>query len=199
MREFFLIITVRAKQKVNTMDNKWRHGKVHFELPQLPPMLIALPGIKPITVVLDNDIGEEIVLLITEPRNKAKEFEGRDITRFMLKAGLVNTSFGPVCFLLFYFPGPYTGEQVTYENTVNPKDHQQLSVYEQLSNQKYWHVVIADDSGEVVNFFEFPNEYDLSNTFEQINNVCENMQVTDFMAAKSEYEAKYSIEQLLAM
>ena len=181
------------------MDNKWSLGKVHFELPHLPPILIAEPGIKPISVILDHDIGQEIVLLITEPKNKVKEFEGRNITRFMLKAGLVNTSFGPVCFLLFYFPDPLTGAQVTYENTINPKDSQQLLIYEQLSNQRYWHVVIADDSGGVVNFFEFPNEYGLDSTLEQINNACENIQVTDFMSAKVEYENRYSIEQLLAM
>jgi hypothetical protein len=188
-----------GQKRGNTMNNKWRHGKVHFELPQLPPVMIASPGIKPISVIMDNDIGAEIILLVTEPKNKVKEFEGRNITRFMLKAGLVNTSFGPVCFLLFYFPDPLTGAQVTYENTINPKDYQQLSIYEQLSNQRYWHVVIADDYGEVVNFFEFPNEYGLANTLEQVGSVCENMQVTDFMSAKAEYENRYSIEQLLAM
>ena len=179
------------------MNNKWRHGKVHFDLSPLPPILIASSGIMPISVVLDSDVGQEIVLLVTEPRDKVKEYEGRDITRFMLKAGLVNTSFGPVCFLLFYFPDPLTGAQVTYENTINPKDRQQLAIYEQLSRQRYWHVIIADDLGEVTNFFEFPNEYGLGETLQQVDNACENMQVTDFMSAKSEYESRYSIEQLL--
>ncbi|MFA4829322.1 MAG: hypothetical protein WC855_12360 [Thermodesulfovibrionales bacterium] len=181
------------------LDNKWKHGKAHFELPQLPPVMVASPGIKPISAVLDNKVGEEIVLLITEPQDKVREFEGRNITRFMLKAGLVNTAFGPVCWLLFYFPDPLSGGQVTYENTINPKAHDQLSIYEKLSNQKYWHVVIANDAGEVVNFFEFPNEYGLSDTLHQVKSVCSNMQVTDFIAAKAEYESKYSIDQLLAM
>ena len=181
------------------LDNKWMHGKVHFSLPQLPPVLIASPGIKPISVILDNSVGKEIVLLITESKDKTREFEGKKITTFMLKAGLVNTSCGPVCFLLFYFPDPLTGAQVTYENTINPKDYQQVSIYEQLSDQQYWHVVIADDTGEVVNFFELPNEYGLAETLQQVESVCENMKVTDFIAAKAEYENKYSIDQLLEM
>lgn len=123
---------------------------MHFELPELPPILISLAGIKAISAIVDNKVGEEIVLLITEPREKVKEFEGRDLTRLILKIGLINTSYGPVCFLLFHFPDPLTGAQVTYENTVNPKDHQQLSIYKRLSDQEYWHVVIADDAGEVV-------------------------------------------------
>jgi len=181
------------------LDNKWKHGKVHFELPQLPSILIASPGIKPISAVLDKSVGEEVVLLITEPTDKVKEFKGINITRFMLKAGLVNTSYGPLCFLLFYFHSALTGAQVVYENTVNPKDYQQLEIYNQLSSQKYWHVVIADDSGEVVNFFEFPNEYGLKEKLNQVVSVCEKMLVTDFMAAKAEYESAYSIDQLLAI
>ncbi len=181
------------------LDNKWKHGKVNFELPPLPHILIASPGMKPISAILDNSIGEEVLLLITEPKNKAAEFEGRNIARFMMKSGLINTSYGPVCFLLFYFSDSLTGEKVTYENTVNPKDNRQLSIYEQLSSQRYWHVVIADDAGEVVNFFEFPNEYGLSDTLKQVEGICRNMQVTDFVAAKAEYENRYSIDQLLAM
>ena len=181
------------------LENKWKHGKVHFKLPELPAMFLASPGIKLISVVIDNHVGKEIVLLITESVNQIEEFEGREISRFMLKAGLVNTSYGLVCFFLYYFPNPLTGRQVTYENTVNPKDCQQLSLYEQLSVQKYWHVVLADDSGKVVNFFEFPNEYGLNATLDQVKSVCKNSQVTDFKAAKAEYESKYSIDQLLAM
>ena len=68
-----------------------------------------------------------------------------------------------------------------------------------FSKRKRFGFVIADDSGEVTNFFEFPNEYGLGETLQQVGNVCENMQVTDFMSAKAEYESKYSIEQLLNM
>lgn len=181
------------------MDNKWKLGNVHLELPELPPIFLSSSGIKPISVVLDKNVGMEIVLLITEPGHQAKGFEGVNITRFMLKTGLVDTSSGPVCFLLFYFPDPLTGAQVTYENTVNPKDEQQLAIYEQLAAQKYWHVIVADTAGEVVNFFEFVNHYGLKETLDQVKFVCEKTPATDFMAAKAEYEDTYSIEALLAM
>jgi hypothetical protein len=114
-----------------------------------------------------------------------------------MKSGLVNTSYGPVCFLLFYFPSPATGQRVTYENIVNPKDKQQVSIYIQLAEQKYWHVVITDNNGEVLNFFEFPNIYGLADTLKQVQQVCAELHVSNFMAAKVEYEATYSIEELL--
>ncbi len=179
------------------IDNKWRHGKVQLELPPLPPVLLTSSGIKPVSFVLDQRVGPEIVLLLTEPREQAKEFEGRDITGFFMKSGLVNTSYGPVYWLLFYFPSPANGQRVTYENVVNPKDKQQVFIYRQLAEQKYWHVVIADNQGEVLNFFEFPNNYGLSDALKQVQQVCSELHVSDFMAAKAEYEATYSIEELL--
>jgi hypothetical protein len=181
------------------MDNKWSNGKVVFELPHSLHRLLAAIGIKPIALILDETIGPEIVLLITEPEEQSKEFEGRDITSFHLKAGLANTSYGPVFWLLFYFPSPSTGEQTTYECVVNPKDEQHLSYFRRLADQKYWHVVIATVEGEVINFFEFPNQYGLSETLQSINEVCVDRQMTDFEAAKSEYQAKFSIDALLKM
>ena len=181
------------------MNNKWKHGKAHFELGGVPSALTESHGIRPIPIILDDSVGEEIALLITEPASKAHQFSDRDITRFMLKTGLVNTTYGPVCFLLFYFPAPYSETLVAYEATVNPKDLQHLSIYKQLSNQQYWHVIIADDSGNVINFFEFPNQYGLKDTIDQVKAACENLEVLDFMQAKSEYEDRYTIDQLLKM
>ncbi|MDE0034488.1 MAG: hypothetical protein OXU75_15330 [Deltaproteobacteria bacterium] len=180
------------------LDNKWEHGKVRLELPALPAALISLPGIKPVAAVLDDTVGREIVLLITEPEDKTREFEGIKITEFRLSAGLAKTSYGPVCFMLFCFPNPGTGARVVYENTINPKNQRQLHLYKVLSNQTYWHVIIATDTGDVVNFFEFPNDYGLRETLERVESVCEKLEVSDFDAAKAEYERTYTIDQLLA-
>ena len=179
------------------LNNKWRHGKVLLELPPLPPALLESSGIKPVTFTLDQEIGSEIVLLITESKEQAKEFEGRDVTGFFTKSGLTRTSYGPVFWLLFYFPSPATGQRVIYENVVNPKDKRQVFIYMLLAEQEYWHVVIADNQGKVLNFFEFPNIYRLSDALEQMQQVCSELHVSDFMAAKAEYEATYSIEELL--
>lgn len=178
-------------------ENKWKHGKVIIELSQLPRDVLSSTGIKPMSVVLDASVGPEVILLITEPRSQIKEFQGRNITGFWMKSGLVNTSYGPVYWLLFYFPSPQNGEKVVYENVVNPKDAEHLSLYAALADQQYWHVIMADDSGEVVNFFEFPNNYGLAGSLRQIATAYVPLSVSDFAAAKQEYENTYSIEDLL--
>ena len=164
------------------MNNKWKRGRVNLKLSGLPSAFLAHSGIKPLPLVLDNNIGQEIILLINGPRDHVVEFEGIGTIDFMLKMGIIETSFGPICFLLFYFPNPPSGTQITYEYAVNPKDQQHLSTFYQLSSQRYWHVFIADNSGEVINFLEFPSDmYGLDEKLEGVVNFCKDMKVTDFM------------------
>jgi hypothetical protein len=180
------------------LANKWRHGKVQFALPPLSQRSITAAGIKPMSFILDKSVGPEIVLLITEPAAQIKEFEGREITSFHLNSGLANTSNGPVYWLFFYFPSPATGQRTTYECVVNPKDDTHLSLFRRLAEQDYWHVLMADDEGAVCNLFEFPNTYGLSETLISVVEICSSRNVSDFMAANAEYQAKFTVDELFA-
>lgn len=177
--------------------NKWRGGRVAWDLSSLPGVLLSSPGIKPLPAVLDPNVGTEVVLLITEPEGAVCDFQGRNITSFFMKSGLVNTSYGPVYWLLFYFPTPVTGQTTTYEIVVNPTDPVQLSNFTQLAAQEYWHVVIASTSGVSINFFEFPNNYGLEDALDQVRTACAGRKTSNFPAAKAEYQARFSVEQLL--
>lgn len=179
------------------LANKWMRGKVSFELPQLSPHSLAARGLKPMSLTLDESVGPEVVLLITEPSIRLEEFEERGITSLYLKSGLANTSFGPVCWLLFDFPSPATGQRTTYECVVNPKDDMHLNLFRRLAEQDYWHVVMADDRGTVHNCFEFPNAYGLSETVKSAEEICLSKDVSDFLAAKAEYQSRLTVDELL--
>lgn len=181
------------------MDNKWTNGITHIDASHLPADLIVPSGIKVVPAVLDVDIGEEIILLITEPKYQIADFKDRNITRLDLQTGVVRTSFGPICFLLFSFPDPRTGSKIVYESAINPTDERHLSIYKQLSVQTHWHVILATTQGDTVNFFEFPDKYELGKALDQVVCACSGMMVVDFVQAKREYEAKYPIERLLSM
>lgn len=179
------------------LRNKWNHGIVEFVLPPLSPIILQSSGLKPISMIVDERVGPEIVLLISEARAQANQFKGRQITGFFTKCGLANTSFGPIFWMFFYFPDPVTGQRVIYATVANPKDEEQLTVYEQIAMQEYWHIVIADDRGDVINFFEFPNVYGLSEALEDVRHTCFALDVSDFHEAKAEYQKKFSIDALL--
>ncbi len=50
-----------------------------------------------------------------------------------------------------------------------------------------------------MNFFEFPNNYGLAKSLDQVKDICSIMEVSDFMLAKAEYEKKYSIDELISL
>jgi len=181
------------------LDNKWRHGIVKFEIPFLQPEVLSLSGIKPFPLIVDIKNGPEIVLLITDSKERVREFKGIDKTDFYMKSGLASTSCGPVYFILFYFPSLVTDQTIAYECVVNPKSQTQMDIFKQLASQKYWHVIVTDETGEVVNFFEFNNIYELTDALEQVENVCLQIEVSDFISAKAEYQRTYTIEELLNM
>jgi heat shock protein HspQ len=177
-------------------DNKWKDGNVELELSQLPGNLFNTPLIKPIQLFKKGSSDTEIMLLHTLEKKDAKKFIDKDIS-IDVKSGVIYTSYGPVCFILFSIPDPDTDNVYTYENTINPKKNDELSVYKRLADQKYWHLIVADKEKNVVTFFEFSNENSLKESLDQIENACKDLEVTDFKAAKKEYENKYTVEQLL--
>jgi len=114
-----------------------------------------------------------------------------------MKTGLIKTAYGPVFWLLFSFPSPFNGTMTTYEVVVNPTDDEHLAPFRALADQAYWHVVIADTDGSIVNLFEFPNSYGLGQALDDVSELCEAMNGTNFWAAKAEYQARYSVDDLL--
>lgn len=180
-------------------NNKWVHGDVQFELPNLHPRIISSPGLKPTPLILDQDTGLEIVLLAIEPGQALHKFHNRKSLRFEIKSGLVNTSHGPVMFLLYIIPDPVDGNDVVYENSIDPTNCDILETYRKLSNQQYWHLIFIDQQAKVHNFFEFENLYELGETLNQVEDVVKDMDSSDFLAAKAEYENRYTVEYLLSL
>ncbi|WP_257291773.1 hypothetical protein, partial [Endozoicomonas sp. ONNA1] len=135
--------------------------------------------------------------LITEPAGQLDYVKGKNIANFHIVAGMVNTSYGPVFFIVFYFPDPRTSSKISYETLIDPFNLQQVSIYQRLASQLYWHVAIADDTGKVANFFEFPNQYNLDETIQQVLSACANFEPVNFDMAKAEFMANYSIDDLL--
>lgn len=154
------------------INNKWNKGEVLLKLPPLPPAYTKNTGIKPIELVLDQDIGSEMILLVLEREDDLLGYKNNFEKKLDIKVGALNTSFGPICFMLFIMPDPTHGGKVTYENTINVKDQGQLNIYKKLANQIYWHVVIANMNGSVRGFIEFDNNYGLSNMLNSIENAC---------------------------
>ena len=139
----------------------------------------------------------EVVLLIVEPSKAQDPFRKMKTPRLGVKNGLVHTAFGSVFWTLFMFTDPRSKETFSYEATVNPKDTEHTAIFTELANQQWWHPVITNDAGFVRGSFEIRNTFGLATALNSAQAECADRQVSDFMAAKAEYERRYTIQDLI--
>jgi hypothetical protein len=184
------------------INNKWTHGTVHFVLPPLPPQFRTAEGIVPWRLALDPKVGSEMVLLLLDRTPFVHDLAKINPFDLRLKTGLVRTSHGPLCFLLFYIPDPTRPGSVylAIDAHMNPLDTEHLVAWRDLARQSHWHLVLVGANDKLVDLFEFENGFDLGEALDQIDTACSSMAGGgSFDEAKAEFAASYSIENLLRM
>src|SRR5450631_1858779 len=92
-----------------TFGNQFRHGKWHFELAETSLSPIGMAGARFEKTTLDEEIGPEVVLMLTDPTAFAHELK-RERFALRLKSGVAQTSVGPVLFLLWWIPPVTNGK-----------------------------------------------------------------------------------------
>jgi hypothetical protein len=183
-----------------TLHNKWSHGKTRFAV-SLPLYVSGAEGILPFRMIIDPQVGSEIALLLFDRTPFIYELAKVRPFDLIIKTGLVHTSHGPLCFLLFYVPDPRRPGQVytAIEAHVNPLDVQHLVMWRDLARQSHWHLILVGANDEVVDFFEFENTFELGKTLDQIEAISPPVVSGSFDEAKIEFGATYTIEDLLLM
>lgn len=181
-----------------TLDNKLT-STAHFELGQCPLFdLVPESAVVPIPAILDDQIGSEMVLLLIDKTPfiytlaKVKPFS------LMLKTGLVETSHGPVGFLLFYVPQPGSPDDpyFAHDYHLNLSDPGVLATWRDLARQTHWHLILVDSEREVQDVLEFENVYGLGQALTAMTNASAEMQTGDFALAKQEFCEQYSLNDL---
>jgi hypothetical protein len=195
------ISSERNNDTAAMFNNQLTRGSKHFVLPPLPPELRAAEGLIPWRLALDPNVGSEMVLLLldrtpfVEDLAKIRPFDLR------LKTGLVRTSHGPLCFLLFYVPNPMRPGAVYFsiDVHVNPLDPLHLITWRDLARQSHWHLILVGANDKIVDLFEFQNTFDVGQTLDQFKSLSSSTPEGDFDQAKVEFSATYTVEHLLQM
>ena len=172
-----------------TLNNKLS-GKLKIALGPIPYFdTVADAGILPMFMVLEERIGTEMVLLWIDKTPFINELAQLQPFNLFLKTGLVQTSHGPLMFLLFCVPNPdepNTPFAMTdfHVNLVSPSV---VSTLRELARQTHWHLILVDCEGAEVGLFEFSNDYGLGVALDQYLVAYTGMGYGDFMAAKEEF------------
>ena len=185
-------------------NNKLAGDKAHYVMPPLPLALRASEGIIPSDIVVDPNVGTETVLLLLDRTPfiydlaKVRPFDLR------LKSGFVDTSHGPVFFLLLYVPDPNRPgvEYYAVDIHVNPYDPTHMTYWRNLARQSHWHLILVGAGDKLVDLFEFKNTFELSDAIEAVELTCQIAPAiagNSFDKAKAEFSSKNSIDDLLKM
>lgn len=182
------------------MENKWAKGQVEFVLPPLPATLRGKEGLLPLDLIIDPQVGKETALFLFDSTPFIYDIAALNPISLRLKAGMYNTSNGPLLFLLFYVPDPVEPNKMFagYDCHVNPFDDHHLSVWQRLARQTHWHLILVGEDEQLVNFYEFENTYNLEETLDYAQQTSAGMKQGSFDLAKQEFMASVSIEDLFA-
>lgn len=179
------------------LDNKWRHGPTRFEIPELP-FLNLFDGFIPIYLVLDPDVGKEVVLFLNDRTEFIDTLKATKPFRLFVKTGLARNEYGSLGFLLFWIQNPKNPDDyvAAYDMYVNPTDEGQIQLWGDLAAQTHWHVVLVGPKREQEDFFEFENCYGLDEFVHAVRQGCKDIPMIDFFKAREKFGQEHSIRDL---
>ena len=146
---------------------------------------------------LNDRIGPEAVALMIEDDPSSLLAKRR--LNLNLKAGIAETVFGPVMFLIWWIPPLVNGRPFAfYEQLLNPLHPGTTHILQQFADQTHLHMLLLDQTGKVHNLFEFENTFG----FDHLKACAENEGLgcdenSNFELAKVAYEASYDPTELL--
>ncbi|SRR6266446_1161518 len=183
------------------LQNKWRHGSTRFDIPDFGPVLNQFDGLMPFYVVLEPDIGREVVLILRDRTDFMNTLKATKPFRLFVKTGLVRNEYGPLGFLLFWIQDPQNPKDyvVAYDMYLNPTEEVQIQLYADLASQTHWHLILVGPSGEQEDFFEFENCYGLEKFVSSVRQGCKGIPMIDFYRAREEFGRENNLRQIFEM
>jgi hypothetical protein len=180
-------------------DNRFRHGKCHFELAETSPATVGVSGARFEQVTLDEEIGPEIVVMLTDLTPFAHELK-QDRFALRLKFGVAQTRVGPVLFLLWWIPPATNGEPFPlYEQVLNPTHAGVLELLRQVARQTHLHLLLIGPGQKLLDIYEFESTFGLDKLISISEIACREYCGMDFIAAKEEYDSAYELMELFRM
>lgn len=181
-------------------NNKWIHGITNLAMPELPVGFMQNAGIFYLPLVLDKNVGDEVVLIIFDPTDFIFELSAVKPFRFYTNCVAINTSYGPIFSFIFYVTNPSDERKAfaVYDKPIDISKPESIEPWIKLAGQTHLHLVLLDKNYEVQGFYEFENEFDFNDPFEMISQI-DSGRIIDFRKAQQEYFNNYSLPDLYTM
>lgn len=141
-------------------DNRWRSGKTYLEFPHLSPDLIP-HGCGFYRLVLDPDVGEEVIVFLREDPPHAKRLAFVQPMTLIAHQGIADTPFGTAAYVVWQVAAG-TEQEAFYETFLNPFEFGTLKLLSDVVNQTHLKFIAIDRSDQnVVSMIDYENQFEL--------------------------------------
>lgn len=193
--------TIAFKKAVlNKIHSNQLEGDISdYEIIINSELLDGYKGIAPLETVFVYNLGSETSLILKEDEVFAKTLVKYEIhKRLYTKCGVIETNYGLVGFILYYFLDPFNSKPyfTIYENFVNFTEPIHLKTYWNLARQTHWHLVLLNESGDIIDIVEYTNVFDLNTFLNYRNSIEKRLSKEKFDLALNEITEKYSTDDL---
>ena len=182
----------------DVIRNQWSRGKTSFDFPNLDECMGSRDGFIALKAVIDETIGEEVVLFLRDQTPFMEKLKAVAPFRFMMQNGIVKTRYGNLVFFLFWVDDPENREKPfsMWDWYVNPSDDYSADLLDKMSRQTHWHVFLVGQNNQQENFFEFKNSYDMGTILNLIQKTGLIQNPEDLRNAILELQSKYTLEEM---
>ena len=178
-------------------NNKWVHGVTNLVIPPPPKGIMNAFGIYHLNVILDKNVGEEVVLIIFDPTDFIYDLKAVEPFRFFTSSVAVNTSYGPVYSFIFWVAQPHdeSNSFLILDKPVDIAKPNMIEPWARLANQTHLHVLLMNENYDVEGFYEFENGLSFHKAVETIYQL-DASRVIDYDKAETEYFNNYPLKDL---
>ena len=169
-------------------------------MPELSADFMQNAGIFYLYLILDKNVGEEVVLIIFDPTDFIFELSAVKPFQFYTSCVAINTSYGPIFSFIFYVTNPMDERKAfsIYDKPIDISKPQSFEPWIKLAGQTHLHLLLLDKNYEVQGFYEFENVSVFNEAIEMILQL-DAKRMIDFLKAEQEYFNNYSLPDLYAM
>jgi len=183
------------------LQNKWRHGPTRFEIPDFGPVLDQFDGLMPFYVVLDPDIGQEVVLILRDRTDFINTLKATKPFRLFVKTGLARNQYGPLGFPAFLDSGPEKSKRLRGRlRYVHKSDGRSPDTA--LRGSRFADSLAFDScrsKRRARGLFEFENCYGLNGFVSSVRHGCKGILMMDFYRAREQFGRENSLREIFEM
>ncbi len=179
------------------MENKWQKDLLSLAIPPLPKRWECESGCILVKAAFDEEIGPEVFLAVLEEPSWCLPLAVARPFNIFCKSGIAETEHGTIIFAVWTVAAG-SPVQTVHEQFLNPNKIETIRLLSALAQQTHLKVLVINSrASEVINWFEFENEFGFDKVLMSAIAAISHDDCADFDEAIRAFQDQYSVQDLL--